>query len=294
MNPEFFIAIATMGGLGLIFSAALAIADKKLRVEENPLIGQVHEVLPGANCGACGYAGCYDFAQQVVEGNAACNGCPVGGQDTADEVAAIMGLESASSARMVARVLCRGGNKNARNKEVPYIGPQSCSVQAIVSGGRKICIYGCLGGRDCIEACKFNALFMNEDGLPAVVDELCTGCGLCAAACPRSIIEIHPANRDIFVFCRNHDGPKEANVMCDAACIGCGICARKSNGSVVMENQLAVIDYDKLDPAAIPFEKCRSGAIGYLPGREPRIQEQLSQEGDPSDPGLRITGSKEF
>jgi electron transport complex protein RnfB len=269
LNPGFLIAVATMGGLGLIFAAALAIADKKLRVEENPLIGRIHEALPGANCGACGYAGCYDFAVQVVAGSARCNGCPVGGQDTADEVAAVMGQESMDSVPMVARVLCRGGFKEARNKDVSYTGPRSCSVQVLVAGGNKVCIYGCLGGGDCIEACGFNALFMNDNRLPAVIDEFCTGCGMCAAACPRNIIEIHPADRNVFVFCKNHDGPKEANVLCDASCIGCGICARKSEGTVAMADNLAVIDYEKLNPEVIPFDKCKSGAIGYLPGRAP-------------------------
>lgn len=269
MSPEFLLAIATMGGLGLIFAAALAIADKKLRVEENPLIGRVHEVLPGANCGACGCAGCYDFAVQVVEGSVKCNGCPVGGQDTSDEVAAIMGLESVENIRMVARVLCRGGKKEARNKEVSYIGPRSCSVQVFVAGGNKVCIYGCLGGGDCVEACSFNALFMNDNGLPTVIDDFCTGCGMCAAACPRNIIEIHPSDRDVFVFCRNHDGPKEANVLCDVSCIGCRICARKSEGAIVMINNLAVINYDNINPEIIPFDKCRTGAIGFLAGHSP-------------------------
>ncbi|MBN2320446.1 MAG: RnfABCDGE type electron transport complex subunit B [Acidobacteria bacterium] len=280
MNPDLLIAIATMGGLGLFFAAALAIADKKLRVEENPLIGRIHEALPGANCGACGYAGCYDFAVQVVDGNARCNGCPVGGQETADEVASILGLESIQSVRMVARVLCRGGIKEARNKEIPYIGPQSCSVQEIVSGGNKVCIYGCLGGGDCVEACGFNAIYMNDNRLPVVVEEFCTGCGMCAAVCPRNIIEIHPVDRDIFVFCRNHDGAREANVLCNASCIGCGICARKSGGAINMENNLAVIDYEKLNPEIISFEKCKSGAIGYLPGRAPArpVEPQETQE----------------
>jgi RnfABCDGE-type electron transport complex B subunit len=284
LSPDLLIAVATMGGLGLVFASALAIADKKLRVEENPLIGRVHEALPGANCGACGYAGCYDFAVQVVEGKAACNGCPVGGQDTADEVAALLGMESARSVRMVARVLCRGGRKEARNKEVVYIGPGSCSVQSIVSGGNKVCIYGCLGGGDCVEACGFNAIYMNGNGLPVVVDALCTGCGMCAAACPRKIIELHPIDRDVFVFCKNHDGPKEANVLCDASCIGCGICSRKSGGAISMADNLAVIDYEKLDPDAVPFEKCRSGAIGYLPGRAPTLpaQPKIFQEKEPA------------
>jgi len=201
----------------------------------------------------------------------------VGGQDTADEVAAIMGLENGKNIRMVARILCRGGTLQAQNKEVSYIGPRSCAVQELVSGGNKVCIYGCLEGGDCVEACNFNALFINSNELPEVVDAFCTGCGMCAGACPRNIIEIHPADREVFVFCRNHDGPKEANVMCDAACIGCGICARKSDGSISMENNLAIIDYEKLNPEIIPFYKCRTGAIGYLRGRSPVKSEEAPE-----------------
>jgi Na+-translocating ferredoxin:NAD+ oxidoreductase RNF subunit RnfB len=280
LSPEFIYAVATMGGLGFLFALALAVADKKLRVEENPLIARVHEVLPGANCGACGYAGCYDFAVNVVEGDAKCNGCPVGGQDTTDEVAALLGLESVESVPMVARLLCRGGFKESRRKEADYIGPRSCSVKALVASGDKICVYGCLGGGDCVEACGFNALFMNDNGLPTVVDEFCTGCGMCVAACPRDLFEMHPADRDIFVFCKNHNGPKEANTLCDVPCIGCGICARKSEGSVSMKDNLAVIDYDHLDPEKIPFAKCKTGAIGYLPGRAPEKETESEQTGE--------------
>jgi Na+-translocating ferredoxin:NAD+ oxidoreductase RNF subunit RnfB len=182
------IAIATMGGLGLVFAAALAIADKKLRIVENPKIAEVNEVLPNANCGACGLAGCYDFATNLVEGKAKVNGCPVGGQEVADEIANILGLEKATSVKLVARILCQGGNAEAEFKENTYYsGPLKCSVQTVVAGGSKMCLYGCLGGGECVDACQFGAIFMNENGLPTVVEELCTGCGQCAEVCPRGI-----------------------------------------------------------------------------------------------------------
>jgi Na+-translocating ferredoxin:NAD+ oxidoreductase RNF subunit RnfB len=246
-------------------------------VEENPLIGQVHEVLPGANCGVCGYAGCYDFAVQVVEGNAKINGCPAGGQDTADEVAAVIGVERVESVRIIARILCRGGNREARDRDIPYIGPRSCSVQALVSGGNKACNYGCLGGGDCVDICQFNAIIIGDNGLPVVVDDFCTGCGMCAEACPRHIIQIHPSTREVFVFCRSHDGPKESKALCSVACTGCGICARKSGGAIAMDNHLAVIDYGELNPEIIPFDKCRTRAIGYLPGRSPAKPESSAE-----------------
>lgn len=264
MELNFLIAVITMGGLGLIFAGGLAVADRKLRVEENPLIGRVNELLPNANCGACGNAGCYDFAVKIVEGKAKVNGCPVGGSEIAGEIAALMGVESDGALKMIPRILCRGGNREAVSKQAEYSGPKSCAVSAVVSGSSKECFYGCLGGGDCVEACPFGALILNENGLPEVIDELCTGCGLCASACPRNIIEMHPEDRHVFVFCKNQDDPKRSKEICSVACIGCGICARKSDGGIEMINNLGVINYDKLITGIIPFEKCSTGAIADI------------------------------
>ncbi|HOJ17052.1 MAG TPA: RnfABCDGE type electron transport complex subunit B [Ignavibacteriaceae bacterium] len=261
MELTFWIALATMGGLGFVFAGALAIADKKLRVEENPLIGQVNDLLPGANCGGCGCAGCYDFSVHLVEGKKPVNGCPVGGEDTAKAIAELLGLEAGASVKIVPRILCKGGNKEAVKKMTNYYGPLSCKTMHIVAGGHKLCTYGCLGGGDCVEACPFNAMIMGENGLPIVIEEICTGCGICVKACPRDIIEMHPIDREVFVFCKNHDDPKTSKAVCDVACVGCGICARKSDGGIEMVDFLGVINYDKLDPEKIPFEKCSTGAI---------------------------------
>ena len=271
MEATLLIAIATMGGLGFIFAGSLAIADKKLRVEENPLIGKINDVLPGANCGACGKAGCYDFATNVVAGESAVNGCPVGGDDTAKLVAEIMGVEAGATVKMVPRIMCHGGNSEAVKKMAEYYGPLSCKAMDIVSGGDKMCYYGCLGGGDCVEACTFDAMIMNDNGIPEVIEELCTGCTMCVKACPRDVIEMHPVDRNVFVFCKNQDDPKTAKGVCTVSCWGCGICARKSEGSVEMDGNLGKINYNVLDESKIPFDKCKSGAIGYL--RPPLTQD---------------------
>lgn len=264
MDLNTLIAIATMGGLGFFLAGALAIADKKLRVEENPLIGFVNDALPGANCGACGKAGCYDFAVNVVDGNVGPNGCPVGGQEVANTIAGLLGVEAGAAVKIVARVLCRGGNIEAARKMVEYRGPQTCATMDLVSGGAKMCQYGCMGGGDCVDVCTFNAIHLNENGLPVVVDEMCTGCGMCVKACPRGIIELHSIDREVFVFCKSHDDPKTSTTVCDVACSGCGICARKSDGGVIIENGLAVIKWDNFDPDKIPFDKCKTSAICFL------------------------------
>ncbi len=266
MDATFVIAIATMGGLGLIFAAGLALADKKLRVKENPLIGKIAEVLPNANCGACGKAGCYDFATSVVNGESKANGCPVGGEEVAQQVATLMGVEAGASVKMVPRILCHGGNSEAVKKMTTYYGPLSCKAMDLVSGGDKLCTYGCLGGGDCVEACPFGAMVMGENGIPQVIEDLCTGCTMCVQACPRDIIEMHPIDRTVFVFCKNQDDPKTAKNVCSVACLGCGICSRKSEGSVDMHGFRAVVNHELLNEELIPFDKCRTGAIGRING----------------------------
>lgn len=264
MDSTFIIALATMGGLGFIFAGSLAIADRKLRVEENPIIAKINELLPGANCGGCGRAGCYDFAVNVVEGKADVTGCPVGGNETAQLIAGILGVEAEASVKIIPRILCRGGNSEAVHKMTKYYGPLNCKAINLISGGDKLCFYGCLGGGDCVEACPFDAMFMNENGMPEVIDELCTGCGNCVKACPRNIIEMHPVDRNIFIFCKNEDDPKTSKDICSVACIGCGICSRKSDGGIEMVGFIAKINYDHLDESKIPFDKCRTGAIKRL------------------------------
>lgn len=259
------LALLTMGGLGFIFAAGLAIADKKLRVEEDPKITQIADVLPGVNCGACGYAGCNDFAVNVVEGEASVTGCPVGGNETAREVATIMGVQAGATTKEIPRVMCHGGNAESVQKMVNYYGPLSCAAMDIVSGGEKQCMYGCLGAGDCVEACPFDALVMNHNGIPEVVPELCTGCTICVSACPRDVIQMHPIDREVFVFCNNHDDAKAAKEVCTVACLACGICAKKSGGAIeIIDNVGRVSDYGLLNPDDIPFEKCKTGAIQRL------------------------------
>ncbi|HSK08421.1 MAG TPA: RnfABCDGE type electron transport complex subunit B [Vicinamibacterales bacterium] len=264
MEPTLIPALIAMGGLGALFAGGLAFADRKLRVEEDPRIGDVLDVLPGANCGGCGLAGCQDFAVKVVAGEKGVTGCPVGGQDVAAAIGRILGVDVGERVRLVARVHCRGTAGVRAVVKASYVGPASCSAKALVGGGDKACLHGCLSGGDCVEACQFDAIFMDEQGLPQVIDVLCTGCGACVRACPRDIIELHPEDRALFVFCRNRDDPRTARKVCAVACIGCSICAKKSTGAIAMKENLAVIDYARLDPGIIPIEKCSTKAIGFL------------------------------
>jgi RnfABCDGE-type electron transport complex B subunit len=250
-----------MGGLGLFFAIILVVADKILHVEENPLLVQTIEILPEANCGACGAAGCHDFAEKLLDGKMEISGCPIGGQAVADRLARLLQVEEVQQEQLVARLMCAGGNTAAVFKPAGYIGPESCRAQMIVSGGSRLCQYGCLGGGDCVTVCKLGAIKMNEDGLPEVDVLACSGCGLCVQVCPRGVLELHPIEREVFVFCKNLDSPQMARQVCTAACIGCGICARASNGAIAVQDNLAVIDYDKLEPNQIPYQHCKTQAI---------------------------------
>jgi electron transport complex protein RnfB len=251
------IAIASMGGLGIIFSTGLSIANKKLHVEEDPRIALVVDELPGANCGGCGLPGCAKFAECVVKGEMSPSACPVCSEDAVIAISEIMGVEAEKSERMIARVFCQGGEAETAKKGV-YTGIKSCIGATFAGGGDKLCSYGCIGFGDCVESCPFDAMYMNDNGLPVVIDDKCTGCGNCVEACPRDIIELHPESHKLFVLCKNHDSPKESRKICTKACVGCGICARiAGETNIKMDNNLAVINYNVYGSEAfLPTEKC--------------------------------------
>lgn len=261
---DVLIPILTMGALGLLFSTGLAIAYQKLKVEEDPKVTKIGEILPQANCGACGLSGCRAFAEAVVKGEAAANGCPVGGTEVAQQIADIMGVAAGEILPKVARVLCRGDREAAKDRG-EYLGITTCYA-ANLTGGHKQCTYGCLGFGDCVAACIFDAMIMEENGLPHVIEEKCTACGKCVDACPRNIIELAPKDQNMLVFCRSLDKGPAAKKACKNACIGCGICARACPEGIIMQNDLAVIiDYKKISPDQIPaIEKCPTNAIERL------------------------------
>ncbi len=262
---EILIPLITMACLGLIFSFGLVIAYKKLKVEENPLISKVEEILPGVNCGACGYSGCRVYAQAVVEGKAEANLCSVGGQETAQKVADLLGIEVTETVKKVARVLCQGTLALAKFKG-KYQGIDSCYAAQIVCGGNKLCEYGCLGLGDCVRACPFDAIYIGREGLPVVIEENCVACGKCVEACPRGIIEILPTFQKVLVFCRNKDKGSLARKLCERACLGCGICSRACPDGIKLEDNLAVV----FNPLNLPedclpkLEKCPTMAIRVI------------------------------
>ena len=221
------IAVIVLGAIGLIAALVLYFTSKKFAVKEDPRIGQVNEVLPGANCGGCGFPGCGGMASACVKaadaGSLEGLNCPVGGQPVMEKVAAILGMKVEASAPKLAVVRCNGTCEN-RPRTVIYDGVKSCRIANTTCMGETACAYGCLGCGDCVAACQFGAIKMNEEtGIPEVDATKCTACGACAKACPRNIIEVRAVSgdkKDAFVVeCMNKDKGAQAMKACNVSCI---------------------------------------------------------------------------
>ncbi len=260
------ISIITLGALALLFAVILAIADIKLRVEVDPKIEEIDGILPQANCGGCGYPGCKNYATAIVNKGEDINKCAPGGQEITDLIAKIMGLEATATEKVVARVHCRGTEEAAKRKGV-YEGVKTCRAVALVGSGDKLCDWGCLGYGDCEEECPFDAITMTDEGLPYVDEEKCTGCGICVDVCPKDILELHPIDENIMIFCRSQDPPKQSRAVCKNACIACNICVRKCpTGALEMGNNLVeVVEPEKFTEECYGgIDKCPTGAINFV------------------------------
>jgi Na+-translocating ferredoxin:NAD+ oxidoreductase RNF subunit RnfB len=266
---EILRSTAIVAGVGLVFGVMIAIAHLKLKVWEDPRIDAVADILPGNNCGACGLAGCRAFAEALIAGKVPPATCTVMGEDDREEVAALLGVDAGEADKRVARLLCAGGTDVAVQQAL-YRGLQTCKAAAAVAGGGKGCVWGCLGLDDCKDACDFEAIIMNDVGIPVVLPENCTACGDCVEACPLDLFTIMPMEQKLIVQCKNLLAGDDAEDMCKVACNACARCAADAAPSLIkMQNNLAVIDYDKnvlASPEAVG--RCPTGAIVWLEGQQ--------------------------
>lgn len=249
------IAGLIVGGTGLIIGILLGIAGKFFAVPVNETEASIREVLPGNNCGGCGYAGCDGYAAAVANGEAEPNRCPVGGAAVADAIGKILGVE-VEIVKKVAYVNCSGDCEKAQDK-YEYHGSSSCIDAMNVTGnGPKKCSYGCMGLGSCVKVCEFGAISI-ENGIAVVDKEKCTACGQCAKVCPKHLIDIVPYESNYHVSCRNNDKGKDVKAVCSVGCIGCGICAKNCEfNAIVVENNVAKIDYDKCQNCGVCATKC--------------------------------------
>lgn len=265
VNP-ILITVITLTAIGLLVAAILFLVAKKFKVEEDARIDEVEALLPGANCGGCGSAGCRDFACKLVAAEEFGDlQCPVGGGETMAKIAAVLGKTASAQAPKVAVVKCNGNCEN-RPKTTNYEGYPSCKVKASLYQGDTACRFGCLGCGDCTVACKFGAIKMDPaTGLPVVDESKCTGCGACSKACPKHIIEMRPKGPrglKVVVLCSNTDKGGVARKACKAACIGCAKCQKVCpHDAIVVENNLAYIDPAKCKLCTKCVEECPTGAI---------------------------------
>ncbi|MBO5106458.1 MAG: RnfABCDGE type electron transport complex subunit B [Clostridia bacterium] len=241
---DILIAVAIIGGIGLIGGILLAVISHFCDSgEENARLAEIRDALPGANCGACGYAGCDSYAEAVENGSAEPNLCAPGGKDAALKLSEILGVEIELTQK-VARVNCNGCTDNAETK-YNYFGLQSCKAAAALGGGMKSCDFACLGLGDCQNVCEFGAISV-KDGVASVNEELCGGCGLCAKTCPKQVISIVTKKASAVVPCSNKQKGGVARKNCKVACIGCSACVRACEfGAITVENFLATVDTEK-------------------------------------------------
>jgi Na+-translocating ferredoxin:NAD+ oxidoreductase subunit B len=253
--------------MGITFGTVLAVASRKFRVFEDPRIDLVEEMLPGTNCGACGAPGCRAFSEELVSGTKQPSQCTVSSPDAVELVASLLGVQAGEIEKRIARLLCAGGSEEA-GIQAYYEGLESCGAAAVVAGGNKGCAFGCLGLADCEVACSFSAITMNKNGLPVVQEDLCTACGDCVDACPKSLFMLLPVSHRLLVQCRSLLEGEPATDLCSVACTACGLCCSDApEGTLKMVANLPLVDYSKndlLEPQIT--SRCPTGAIRWVDG----------------------------
>jgi Na+-translocating ferredoxin:NAD+ oxidoreductase RNF subunit RnfB len=249
-------AVIVVGGVGLFLGIFLGIASIVFKVEVDEKEEAVLGVLPGNNCGGCGYPGCSGLAAAISKGEAPVNACPVGGEAVGKKVAEIMGVDAGETVRMVAFVRCSGDCDNT-STNYEYTGVEDCGmIKYVPDGGAKSCNHGCLGFGNCVRSCPFDAISV-VNGIASVDKEKCKACGKCVAACPKKLIELIPYNSKVMVACSSKDKGPITIKACKAGCIGCGLCVKNCpNGAVEVTDFHAHIDQDKCVGCKICVEKC--------------------------------------
>jgi len=260
-------AIVFLAALTSGLAVVLAIANARLRVFEDPRVDAVADVLPGNNCGACGFPGCRAFAEKAVAGQVQPSQCTPAGAETSQLIADYLGVDVGNTEKRVARLHCAGG-KNVAVQLAEYQGHPTCRSAAAIGGGTKGCRYGCLGFGDCEEVCTFDAIRMGPTGLPVVDVVNCTACGDCVDICPKGLFDIVPISHYLIVQCRSELEGDDMLELCKVGCTACGKCvADAAQGLLKMKNGLPVLNAELLNlQSSDATLRCPTGAIVWIDG----------------------------
>lgn len=249
-----------IGAFGLLFGLCLTFAARKFAVEEDSRIEEIHALLPGADCGACGYPGCGCYANALFQDPSLLGACNACSSENEQKIAAVLGITAEEKAAQVVTITCQGDCINAKAK-YSYEGMSSCRNALRLGGGAKACFYGCLGLGDCASVCPHDAIVIN-DGLASIDREKCLACGACISACPKGLIRCLPATAPVYLACATQEKGATAKKQCGIACIGCGLCAKAcESGAIELVNNLPVFDYEKCTACGACAEKCPTGAL---------------------------------
>jgi len=264
MLSNIIVPATIIGALGLLFGFGLMIVSKKFAVTSNDArIEEIIDILPGANCAACGYSGCSAYASAIVNEGAKPNLCTVGKDPVNQKISEIMGLDLEINDKYIARVMCAGFHDVTENK-YEYEGVSSCIAAMQLHAGHTACKYGCLGFGDCVEVCPLNAIQIHK-GVAVVIESICAGCGLCVTTCPKEIIKLLPIGNKVSVTCSNGDKGAAVRQICKHGCIGCTRCVKTcEHGAISMSGSLAVIDPVKCTNCEACVKVCPTGAIEVI------------------------------
>ena len=259
MEP-ILIALAIVGGVGLLCAIFLVLAAHFLAIEEEEKIKQIRDCLPGANCGACGYSGCDEYAKALALGECEPSLCIPGSTGVAEKLSELLDIKITVSEPVVAFVKCNGSCGDAAKKAV-YDGIFSCKAAAQLYGGPNACRYGCLGCGDCAAVCPSDAICIKA-GIAHIDPRACIGCGMCESACPKGVIAFRARDSKVAVMCSSHDSGAVARKACTKACIGCRKCEKTCpEGAITVRNNLAEIDYEKCTGCGLCAEACPTNCI---------------------------------
>lgn len=257
-----FYAVLWFLVLGGLFGSGLAFLAKKFAVKTDEREERIKALMPGANCGGCGFAGCASFAEALLRGEASPDGCGSMDAEARDEICDLLGLPRMTVEKKVAHVMCSGGCR-AKEKYI-YEGIRDCRIAASLAGGNKLCHNGCTGLGNCERACEYHALHV-VDGVAQVEKDKCRSCGACVQACPKGLIVMVPEKAVYAVQCRSHDKAKDVMRACEVGCIGCKKCEKTCpNGAVTVTDGVAEIDQSKCTSCGLCAEACPRGCIVKL------------------------------